>query len=155
MSLIPPHIFISFDSSGFSPPVNDEKSAADKLFKLIEEHKVTSSITEGVMEETSSAPNPVRKLANAQIFDLDLFDSKDEQLELEIKKLLFGSVDDLSSSKINDARILVCAKKYNCTYFVTYDKKHILNNRIEIKSKLGFEVVTPSECLEKLHFYLV
>jgi len=32
--------------------------------------------------------------------------------------------------------------------------EHILSKRVKIKSKLGFEVVTPSECLEKLLAYL-
>jgi len=38
--------------------------------------------------------------------------------------------------------------------FVTFDKNHILNKRVEIKSKLGFEAVTPTECLEELFAYL-
>lgn len=97
----------------------------------------------------------LKNLAHAQIYNCDLFTTQDEQKELsEVKTMLFGAVDDLSLGKTNDARNLLCAKKYSCTYFVTFDKKHILSRHIEIKAKLGFEVVTPSECLEKLHAYL-
>ncbi|MBE3142237.1 MAG: type II toxin-antitoxin system VapC family toxin [Thermoplasmata archaeon] len=155
MSSIPPYVFVAFDSCGFSPPVKDEKLAAEELLVLIEEYQVEFSIPEAVLEETNRAPNRVKKIAHAQIYNYDLFNTQDEQQELsEVKIMLFGAVDDLSSGKINDARNLLCAKKYGCTYFVTFDKKHILNRRIEIKSKLGFEVVTPSECLEKLNAYL-
>lgn len=155
MSSIPPHIFITFDSSGFWPPIKDEQSASKKLLKLIEKYQIDCSIPEAVQEETSLAPDSVKKLAHAQIYNLDLFNTQGEQQELsEIKIMLFGTVNNLPMGKTNDARILLCAKKYNCTYFVTFDKKHILTKRIEIKSMLGFEVVTPSECLEKLNAYL-
>jgi predicted nucleic acid-binding protein len=155
MKSIPPHIFISFDSCGFSPPVKDEKVAAEKLLILIEKYQVQFSIPEAVLEETNRAPNRVKKIAHAQIYDYDLFTTQDEQQELsEVKIMLFGTVDGISPGKVNDARNLLCAKKYGCTYFVTFDKKHILNRRVEIKSKLGIEAVTPSECLEKLLEYL-
>jgi predicted nucleic acid-binding protein len=155
MKSIPPHIFVSFDSCGFSPPVKEEKLAAAQLLTLIEDHQVQFSIPEAVLEETSQAPNSARKIAQAQIYDYDLFTTQEEQQELsEVKNMLFGTVDGLSSGKVNDARNLLCAKKYGCTYFVTFDKNHILNKRVEIKSKLGFEAVTPTECLEKLLAYL-
>ena len=155
MNSIPPHVFVSFDSSGFSPPVHDEKLGAEQLLTLIEKHQVQFSIPEAVYEETSRAPDSVKKIAHAQIIDYDLFTTHDEQLELsEVKTMLFGTVVGISPGKVNDARILLCAKKWNCTYFVTFDKKHILNKRVEIKSKLDIKVVTPSECLEKLLAYL-
>jgi predicted nucleic acid-binding protein len=156
MNSIPPHVIISFDSCGFSPPDKDEKIATEKLLALIEEYQVAFSIPEAVLEETYRAPNRVKQIAHAQIFDYDLFTTQKEQQELsEVKIMLFGTVDGLSSGKVNDARNLLCAKKYSCTYFVTFDKRHILNKRMEIKSKLGFDVVTPNECLEKLLAYLV
>ncbi|MBI9045047.1 MAG: type II toxin-antitoxin system VapC family toxin [Anaerolineaceae bacterium] len=155
MKSIPPHVFVSFDSCGFSPPIMEEKLATEKLLTLIEEHQVQFSIPEAVLEETNRAPDSVKKIAQAQIYDYDLFTTQGEQRELsEVKIMLFQTVDGISLGKVNDARILLCAKKYGCTYFVTFDKKHILSKRIEIKSKLGFEVVTPSECLEKLLTYL-
>jgi predicted nucleic acid-binding protein len=156
MKSIPPYVFVSFDSCGFSPPIEDEKIAAEKLLALIEINKIQFSIPEAVLEETSRAPESVKKIAQAQIYNYDLFTTQDEQRELlEVKVMLFGTATDISPGKVNDARNLVCAKKYSCTYFVTFDKKHILSKRVEIKSKLGFEVVTPSECLEKLLAYLV
>jgi len=155
MNSIPPHVFLSFDSCGFSPPVKNEKLAVDKLLILIEEYQVQFSIPEAVWEETNRAPNSVKKIAHAQIYDYDLFTTQEEKQELwEVKIMLFGTVAGLSSGKVNDARNLLCAKKHNCTYFVTFDKKHILSRRVEIKSKLGFEAVTPSECLGILHAYL-
>ncbi len=155
MKSIPPYVFVSFDSCGFSPPDKDEKLAAEKLLALIEKHQVQFSIPEAVLEETSRAPDSVKKIAHAQIYDYDLFTTQDEQRELsEVKTMLFGTARGISSGKVNDARNLLCAKKYSCTYFVTFDKKHILSKRVKIKSKLGFEAVTPSECLEKLLAYL-
>ncbi|MDH5506195.1 MAG: type II toxin-antitoxin system VapC family toxin, partial [Anaerolineae bacterium] len=119
------------------------------------EYQVQCSIPEAVLEETKQAPTRVKKIAHAQMYDYDLFNTPEDHQKLsEIKNMLFGTVDGLSSGKINDARILLCAKKYSCTYFVTFDKKHILSRRVEIKSILGFEAVTPSECLEKLQAYL-
>ena len=155
MKSIPPHVFVSFDSSGFSPPIKEEKLAAQKLLVLIEEYQVQFSIPEAVLEETSRAPDSVKKIAQAQIYDYDLFSTQDDQRELsEVKMMLFESVTDLAPGKVNDARNLLCAKKYGCSYFVTFDKKHILSKRVEIKSRLGFEVVTPGECLKKLLAYL-
>lgn len=155
MKSIPPYVIIYFDSCGFFPPVRDEKLAAEELLTLIEEHRVPFSIPEAVLEETSRAPNSVKKIAHAQIHDCDLFSTQEEQRELsEVKIMLFGTVGGISSGKVNDARNLLCAKKNGCTYFVTFDKKHILSKRAEIRSKLGLEVVTPSECLGKLLAYL-
>jgi predicted nucleic acid-binding protein len=155
MSLMPPHVFIVFDSCGFMPPVKTEKLAVENLLNLIEEYQVDFSIPEAVLEETEQAPDRVRKLTHAHIFDYDLFNTQDEQRELlEVKKMLFVKVTNLSKGKINDARNLLCAKKYGCTYFVTFDRKHILSRRSEIKQKLGFEVVTPSECLQELLKYI-
>ncbi|MEA3351423.1 MAG: type II toxin-antitoxin system VapC family toxin [Chloroflexota bacterium] len=155
MKSIPPYVFVSFDSCAFFPPVKEEKLATEKLLTLIEERQIQFSIPEAVLEETSRAPDRVRKIAHAQIYDYDLFTTQDEQRELsEVKIMLFKTIDGISQGNVNDARNLLCAKKYGSTYFVTFDKKHILSKRVEIKSKLGFEVVTPRECLEKLLAYL-
>jgi len=116
MKSIPPHVFASFDSCGFSPSVIEEKLAAVQLLTLIEEHQVQFSIPEAVLEETSHAPDSVRKIAHAQIHDYDLFTTQEEQQELsEVKIMLFGTVDGLSSGKVNNARNLLCAKKNGCT----------------------------------------
>lgn len=155
MGLIPPHIFIAFDSCGFLPPIKSEKLAAEKLLNLIEKHQIQFSIPQAVLEETERAPNRIREMAHKYIFDYDMFTTVKEQRELlEVQELLFGITEGLSRGKINDARNLLCAKKYGCTYFVTFDRNHILSNGEEIKSKLGFEVIIPSECLEKLQDYL-
>lgn len=93
-------------------------------------------------------------MAHVHIINYDMFNSSEKRELAEVERLLFGTAQNLSRGKINDARNLLAAKKYSCTYFVTFDKKHILSKREEIKSSLGFEVVTPSECLEKLQAYL-
>lgn len=38
MGSIPPHVFIFIDSSGFKPPVKDEKEASEMLFDLIDKN---------------------------------------------------------------------------------------------------------------------
>lgn len=63
MGSIPQHVFVAFDSYGFSPPVREEKLAAEKLLILIEEYQVVFSIPEAVLEETSQALNRVKKFS--------------------------------------------------------------------------------------------
>ena len=154
---MPPLIYVCFDSCGFAPPIQEEKQAVAQLLALGEEHhdQVIIGVPQAVSEETSQAPDRARRIAQAQIYDLDLFTTQGEQQELlEVRILLFGTPTGLSSGKVNDARNLLCAKKYCCTYFVSFDRNHILSKRDEIKSKLGFEVVTPSECLRILRAHL-
>lgn len=155
MGYIPEHVFISFDSCAFGPASKDEKIATEKLLKLIKKYEVQFSIPQAVSEETERAPKWIREMAQAHIFNYDLFNTPEEQKELlEVQRMLFGPGDNLSKSEINDARNLLCAKKYACTYFVTFDKKHILNKHKEIRLKLGFQVITPSKCLNKMQEYL-
>ncbi len=155
MGQIPVHVFVSFDTCAFWPPQESEKLAAKALLALIEQHKVEFSIPQAVLEETGRAPNRVREMAHAHIFNYDMFNTPEEQRELlEVQRMLFGTRERLSQGEINDARNLTCSKKYSCTYFVTFDKKHILSKRDEIRSKLGFQVVTPSECLDRMREYL-
>jgi len=137
------------------PPVASEKQAAQELRNLIEKHQVRFDIPEAVYEETDHASDRVRKMAHCRIINYDMFTTLKEKREfIEVQRLIFGITENLSQGKINDVRNLLNAKKHCCTYFVTFDKKHILSKRSEIKSELGFEVVRPSECLERLQDYL-
>lgn len=155
MGHIPVYVSVSFDSSAFWPPQENEKLAVEKLLYLFEQHEVDFSIPEAVLEETGRAPQHIRKMAHAHIYNYDVFHTSTEQRELlEVQRMLFDTKVNLSKSDINDVRNLQSARKYSCTYFVTFDKRHILSKRDEIKSKLGVQVVTPSECLNKMQEYL-
>ena len=151
MGQIPPHIFIEFDSCGFAPPVTSEKRAVMELLALIEQHEVVLHVPETVAEEMERHSG-ARKIVSGCIVSYDTSNIKtDSELFLRVKKILFGIKH---AGNVNDVRILLAAKQDLCTYFVTYDKRHILNKREEIKRELGFQVVMPSECLQRLQEYL-
>lgn len=151
MGKIPPHVFISFDACGLGPPVETEKRAVEKILALIDEHELQCDIPEDVADEVDRHER-ARQLRKGRLVSCN--PSIGEKWSLDIHRLLFGEKDDLLQNETNDIRILLNAYHYLCSYFVTYDKTHILSKRDEIKSKLGFDVVTPTECLAVLQRYL-
>jgi predicted nucleic acid-binding protein len=152
MGRIPPHVFITFDGCGLAPPVESEKRAVEELLTLIKQHEVVCDVPESAAEEMERHTR-AKQIVGRRIVACDVFDVRSEQFH-EVQEILFGTKTELSEGEINDVRILLNAKHYLCTYFVTFDKKHILSKRDEIRARLGFEVVTPSECLDRLREYL-
>ena len=151
MGEIPPHVFIAFDACGLGPPEESEKQAVEELLALIDEHEVQCDIPEDVAGEVDQHRRAREKRRGRIISCNPQIGGK---WFLEVQRILFGTKTDLSPNEINDVRILLNAYHHLCSYFVTFDKKHILSKRDEIKARLGFEVVTPSECLAILREYL-
>jgi hypothetical protein len=151
MGTIPPHVFIAFDACGLGPPEEDEKRAVEELLALIDQHDIQCDIPEDVALEVDRhrSARELRRgrlvACTPQIGDTGF---------LELQRLLFGEKSELSPNEINDIRILLTAYHHLCSYFVTYDRSHILSRHEEIKAALGFDVVTPSKCLGILQEYL-
>jgi hypothetical protein len=76
----------------------------------------------------------------------------DEDVERDkvIQNILFPgeSRDQLDGRQIRDIMALATHQKYGRDFFVTLDKKHILNKRQALKSALRIEVLTPDECVK-------
>jgi hypothetical protein len=151
MGQIPPHVFITFDACGLGPPEPSEKQAVEELLALIDQHEVQCDIPEDVADEMDRHES-AKKKRRGRIVSCNTQMGRGKFLE--VQRILFGTKTDLSPNEVNDVRILLNAQHYFCGYFVTFDKTHILSKRDEIRSKLGFEVVMPSECLSKLREYL-
>lgn len=148
---IPLHVFIPFDACGLGPPEETEKRAVDAILALIDEHEVQCDIPEDVADEVDRHKR-ARQMRKGRLVSCN--PPIGERRFLEFRRLLFGDRAELLPNEMNDIRILLNAYHHLCSYFVTYDKVHILSKRGEIKSRLGFDVVTPSECLAILQGYL-
>jgi hypothetical protein len=151
VSEIPPHVFIAFDACGLGPPEESEKQALEELLALIDQHEVQCDIPEDVAGEVDRHKRAREKRRGRIVSCNPQIGAK---RFLEVQRILFGAKANLSPNEINDVQILLNAYHHLCGYFVTFNKRHILSKRDEIKSTLGFDAVTPSECLAILRGYL-
>lgn len=79
------------------------------------------------------------------------FGSKEDSKRFnEIKKILFPNLKELNDEQIKDSMHLQTHLHYNRDFFITDDKKHILNKKDELKKRLNLLVCTPREFCENI-----
>lgn len=79
------------------------------------------------------------------------FGSKEDSKRFnEIKKILFPNLKELTDEQIKDSMHLQTHLHYNRDFFITDDKKHILNKKDELKERLKLLVCTPKEFCENI-----
>ena len=139
------------DSCVFHPPTTDEKAAMDKLWELDHENKIKLEIAEATEEEMKKAPLRFRSRVNARISAGVKLNGLDEiKRKKEIIETLFPDKPQLTVSDRIDVQNIFVASEWAYYYFVTYDKKHILNKADVIKEKFKIRVITPSQCLREV-----
>lgn len=135
-----------FDTCAFHPPVPKEKEASDRLLDLEEKEGIEIIIPFGTYNEL---PNRLAKFRSKMISTnkVPLVD-EEEKVKLEISTILFSNKPQLQPNEATDIDNLFEALKYGCTFFVTFDKKHILSRSLDLQKRFNLRVASPSECLK-------
>lgn len=162
-------ISILLDTCAFWPSENKEKMAINKLFdieekintdKIIEEFFDEMDIAQATDEEfgqMKTLPAKLQERYFRRCVDFDMFDPfQDGEIIRKIRNLLFPIKTQLNLSDERDCRILFIADKYRNTHLVTVNKKHFINNDMDIKifNEYGIKVVTPSRCLQEVETHI-
>lgn len=75
---------------------------------------------------------------------------EDSKIFNKIKKILFPNLKELTDEQVKDSMHLQTHLHYNRDFFITDDKKHILNKKDELKKRLNLLVCTPKEFCENI-----
>lgn len=144
-----------FDTCAFHPPIPNERKATDDILSLVEAEEIPLALPRRVDKELMRAPSFVRAKALVLPFTRELSpSSSDQEREKLVGEILFPGLQHLKPNQINDVDNVAEAKKYDCCYFVTFDKKDILSKAPEILQKLNMHVVSPSKCLRIIKEWL-
>jgi len=147
------NIFIMVDSCAFWAPIKSEQDAMKKLLELETKDIIINGLdlAEPTEEEQERAgtPSVIRKQTSGRIIAVPSCDtSEDRQVWQDIRNTLFKDKAELTRSDLTDINNIYTAWYYpEYTYFITYDKKHILSKAQLIRERFRIQCVTPKECL--------
>lgn len=133
---------VFIDSSVLIAAAISPKGRARDLINETFTQKLDLYVSADVLEETE------RNLKLKAPHGLDYFYTSMQSLSLKIVKPAKRQI--LKAAKIvvgKDAPILAGAIEEKVDYLVTYDRKHLLSHKEEIKTHFNLQVVTPDEII--------
>lgn len=133
---------VFIDSSVLMAAAISPKGSARDLTNEAFTQKLDLYVSADVLEETE------RNLKLKAPHSLDYFYTSMQSLSLKIVKPAKRQI--LKAAKIvvgKDAPILAGAIEEKVDYLVTYDRKHLLSHKEEIKTHFNLQVVTPDEII--------
>lgn len=147
------HISIMVDSCAFGPCDTIERKAIEELQKLEIAGRINpleiAEATEGEQEQIGTPP-VIRKQSSGRVIAAtpDCISYEQWQKRRDIRNILFGNKLQLTNSDEIDINNIYTAWHHKYSYFVTYDKKHILSKAGMIWKKFQVRCVTPQGCLK-------